>query len=253
MKKRICLGAFFAIAVLLFSACGGESDFRDNTREQWFREAVKYRGAVVQEKMAQIDVQKLKLKEKMGDASLYPQFFASVKMASLAGKRRKQAIEVVKQWNISKAALAWYATEQGFFITKEEAEERLEKRLAEIQTTEEYQEIESKYEEEGITLGESMGTDLDTYWQNFMIEDLAADRYQRYTQGELTQGEALDWEKYWEEFKRRVVRKYEKTERCKAQKKALLACETLYPAEDKEILENDQRIRDTEWEIPKKR
>lgn len=253
MKKRICLGAFFVIAVLLFSACGAEGDFRDNTRAGWFKEAIKYKGAVVQEKMAQIDVQKLKLKEKMGDTSLYPQFFASVKMASLAGKRKKQAVEVVKQWNIGKAALAWYAAEQGFFITKEEAEERLSKRLAEIQNTEAYTEIERKYEAEGITLGESMGADISIYWQNFMIEDLAADRHERYRRGELTQGEELDWEKYWEEFKKRVVRKYEKTEHYKAQKKALIACEALYPAEDKEISENDQRVKLTEWAIQENR
>lgn len=252
MKKRIWLGTFFVIAVLLFSACGTEGDFRDNTRAEWFREAVKYRGSVVQEKMAKIDAQKLKLKEKMGDVSLYPQFFAGVKMVSLAGKKKTQAVEVVKQWNISKAALAWYATEQGFFITKEEAEERLEKRLTEIQNTEVYTEIESKYEEEGITLSESMEADFRMYRQNFMIEDLAADRYERYTEGELTQEES-DWEKYWQEFKKRVVRKYEKTEHCRAQKNALLACEKLYPAEDKDISENDQRIKHTEWEIQEKR
>lgn len=249
MKKRICLSIVFLTAALLCSSCGAQRDFRDDTGARWFREAVKYKGAALQEQMAEIDAEKLRLKEKLGDSSLYPQFFAGVKMASLTGKKKKEAVEAVKRWNIERAALAWYAAEQGFSISKEDAEKRLDKRLSEIQEAEEYPEIESKYKEEGLSLAESVKADFRMYWQNFMIEDLAADRYERYTRGELTQEEELSWDKYWSGFQKRVIRKYEKTERCEAQKAALRACEKLYPAEETEIQELSQKIKDTEWEI----
>ncbi|MCQ4638190.1 hypothetical protein NE619_15755 [Anaerovorax odorimutans] len=247
-QSKLRIAVFLLLAVsLIFSSC---SQMKGEPAQESIgsinEDILASANAENLQSMAEIDAKKIALRKELGDSSLYPDFYAAVEAYRVKGKSKREAIKAVKEDKTRWAALLWYGTEHGKALTNEEINKRLENQIADMKSADNYKEMEQAYEKAGITVEDSMWAEPILYEQSFAIDELYRDLYDPYIQGELTDEESLDWEKYWRKFQEDVTADYRKTGEYEKLEKVLRACGKLYPDEAEDM--DKEAAAATEWQ-----
>ena len=224
-RKKRMLAALILVLVFLTTACSPQMENNSPVSET----ALKARQEALMQKSAVIEAEKYRLYENLSRDSIYPEFYASVELQKAEGKSEREAAKNASFKIMERQALCWYAGEQGIELTDSEIKERMKEKLAELKEAENYEKLEALYQQEGISLEDSIRADEHLYRQTCVIDELYFKTQEQYNRGELTDEEVLDWEKYWKGLVQDITKRYQRTEYDATAGKRLRTCEKLIP------------------------
>lgn len=95
----------------------------------------------------------------METGSIFPEYYAVVKEYELSGNSPKQAEKEEIASITENEALYRYALDKGYRVSDKELKERMQKELKDMESTEEYADIQAAYKKEGLSFKDEFWDD----------------------------------------------------------------------------------------------